>query len=378
MKKYLRFYYTALMICAALTSCNTDLDNISIRNVEKPKGVKVSTSELLTCTEENLKETAVTISWNAANLGENVAINYIIQFDLENNNFESPYEIIIGGGNPQQKVLTYNDLNTAMYRLGQAIDNPTKLEVRIVATPLSISGNPELEKYPSEDKAVLTVSSFAPEPVHMLGSMFGPAWDPNFNYYGWDPTNYRYVMFRDDPLGINVFVSNFKEYNTTIWTGQFVFFLNSYLNHPTWWDYQIRKSGQGMLSTTTGGNIEEILTPGYYKIEADLNRMTYSIEEYDTAGKPIFNSVALTGSALNSDVVMDKTFYDDYMWSADNIDLSVGTINFKVNGSTNWGGGETFPWGIAEESDAAINIPKAGTYFIRFSGLTGHYIFYRK
>ena len=42
-------------------------------------------------------------------------------------------------------------------------------------------------------------------PLHLIGSMFGVYFvDPNV----WDIENYRYVMFRDDPLGIDQYTGN--------------------------------------------------------------------------------------------------------------------------------------------------------------------------
>lgn len=202
-----------------------------------------------------------------------------------------------------------------------------------------------------------------PDPIHMIGSMFGEN--------SWDNTNYRFVMFRESNDDVNTYTGKFAA------SSQFKFIANANLGS---WATTYGSSGTGVLSTS-GGNITDISTAGYYKVTADITNLTYTIAPYDASSATIYTDIEMIGEfnswADAGTIKLTKTSYDPHIWTADNVTLTAGKLKFRAN--TSWSvkswGGTTFPYGGNAGDDIAV---EEGTYFVRFNDLTGLYVFLSK
>lgn len=372
MKKQISLIAAVLIIITALfSSCESDMEKVTATIKSVPGNVAADKSDPYVCTPDNAKDTAFVFFWSKANYGENISCTYYLQFDVAGNNFASPYEMS-GGINITRLPVTSNDMNSIMHKLGLPIDVPANIEVRVKAQPMVIgSSQPNLEIAVSDSKATVNVTSYAMPPVHILGSMFGAyLTDPN----AWNPANYEYVMFRDNPLSVDVYVASFQGFNTTTYAGQMALLNDADLGK---WN-QITKTGPGKLGKN-GSNIEDITVTGYYTFTVDMAKMTYSIAPYDVSQATAYTSIELSGLG-GTPVPMSQAFNNPHIWVVDNVALkTTDAVKFQANGSSsNSWGSDTFPWGKGTSGGESIQITRAGNYFIKFNDLTGHYVFYKK
>lgn len=366
MKKNLNYIIGTLLFSLLFSSCENDLEKVVATPTRIPENVTVDKNTPLVCTAENAKDIAFVITWSAASFGEDISSAYTLQIDVAGNNFSTPQEIAVGN-NIYKKELTSDNLNSIMHKLGQPVDVGTDLEVRIMAKPMILgSSDPQLPVQYSTSKVKLNVTSFAMASLHFIGSMFGVYFvDPNV----WDIANYRYVMFRNDPLSIDEYTGFIRGFDPTTYAGQFKFINDGDLN-----TYTMYGKKDGILSLS-GGNFE-LSKDGYYTITASTSQMTYSIKEFDASKALSYEKLEMSGLGVGSTVSLAKAYYDPHIWIIDNIDLTTNEVIFQ-SGSTTWGA-RTFPYGKGSIGGESIKVTKAGKYYIKFNDLTGHYVFYQK
>lgn len=366
MKKNLYFIIGILLFSVLFSSCENDLEKIVVAPNNGPTNVSVDNDIPLICTAENAKDTIYVISWSSADFGENISSTYTLQLDVAGSNFINPQEIV-AGNNIYKIYLTSDKLNSIMHKLGLPIDVATDLEARIMAKPMVLgSSEPQLPILYSSDKIKLNITSFAMAPLHFIGSMFGVYFvDPNV----WDITNYRYVMFRNDPLSIDEYTGFIRGFDPATYAGQFKFINDGDLN-----TYTMYGKKEGTLSLS-GGNFE-LEQDGYYTITASTSQLTYSIKNFDINNAKSYESIELNGTGSDSPLTLTKTYYDPHIWIIDDVNLTTGEVIFK-SGSTTWGA-QTFPYGKGRIGGENIRISKAGKYYVKFNDLTGHYVFYQK
>lgn len=367
MKKSLNQIVGALLCSMLLFSCENELEKVILAPGDGPSDVKVDTNTPLVCSAENAKDTAFVITWAKAGFGENISAAYTLQIDVAGNNFATPQEVVVGN-NVYKKHLTSDNLNTIMHKLGQPIDVATDLDVRVMAKPMVLgSSEPALTPLYSPAAVKINVTSYAMAPLHLIGSMFGAyGVEPNV----WDITNYRFVMFRNDPLSTDEYTGFIRAFSNVTWAGQFKFMNDGDLNTYTMYG----KKDANTLSLT-GGNFE-LPKDGYYTIVASTSKMTYSIKEYDASKAVVYTVLQLSGSGVASTVTLTQAYYDKHIWTADDITLTTGELTFQ-SGTTQWSA-KTFPFGKGSIGGENIKVTKAGKYFIKFNDLTGHYVFYQK
>jgi len=125
-------------------------------------------------------------------------------------------------------------------------------------------------------------------------------------------------------------------------------------------------------------------TAGYYSLIINLDEMTWSFEEFDASAAATYDKIGLVGDGttagwpgddnIDPDILMTKSTFDAHIWNAQGVELSDGGVKFRANllWDKSWGGGESFPSGIATGDN--INA-KEGTYNVWFNDLTGRYLF---
>jgi hypothetical protein len=370
MKHYINFCIgMVILLTPAFTSCDNDWDKMTVTPVTAPENVAVNTTVPFVCAPENAADIAYTFTWSKADLGQYIAPVYTLQFDVLGNDFASPVEIV-AGNNAYSRAVTSNEMNNVMHALGQPIDVSIDIEVRVKALPMvSGSAQPALTPVFSDSKVTIKLTSYAMKPLHMLGSMFDNYMDDLTMVYFWNFSNYKYVMFRDNPLAPDVCVAQLKEVNGTGLQGEMAFVEDENLGTYVF----LNKDTEGTLKA--GGSNISIITPGYYEVKV-VARKTYAITPYDANSVPSYASLQLSGSGVAITVTMQPSHYEPHIWEADNVTLSIGDATFTANDGTTWGG-QTFPWGTGVIDGENIHVSKAGNYFIKFNDLTKHYVFYQ-
>ncbi|WP_418699228.1 SusE domain-containing protein [Bacteroides sp.] len=359
-------YILGMFLFSIFFSCENDMEKVVVTPNNGPENVTVNTDVPVVCTADNAKDTVLVVSWSAADFGKDISSTYTLQLDIVGNGFANAQELV-AGNNVFLKHLTSDNLNSIMHKLNQPVDVATDLEVRIVAKPMVLgSSEPVLPVLYSSSKVQLNITSFAMAPLHFIGSMFGVYFvDPNV----WDIANYRYVMFRDDPLSIDQYTGFIRGFDPTTYAGQFKFINDGDLN-----TYTMYGKADGTLSLS-GGNFE-LEKDGYYTITASTSQMTYSIKEYDASAAPTYTEIQLTGSGVATTQTLSQAYYDPHIWIIDDVALTTGDLVFQ-SGSTFWAA-KTFPYGKGASGGEDISVTKGGNYYIKFNDLTGHYVFYQK
>jgi hypothetical protein len=373
MKKiFILFASTLVVLTLALFSaCENNLEKFTLSAKGAPDNISVNPNTNFVCTLNNANDTAFIFSWSEADFGEHIAVIYSLQFDVVGNNFSSPHEIS-AGNKITTLIVTSEELNSTMHALGQPIETPTNIEVRVKALPVVLgSAQPSLTPLFSESIVTVNLTSYAIPPMHMLGSMFDNYLDDPTMVYFWNFSNYKYVMFRDNPLTPDVCIAQLKAVNGTGLQGEMAFIEDARLGSYTF----LNKDQEGTLKY--GGSNINVSQPGYYEVKVDFAKMTYSLSSYDASGATTYTTLQLSGSSVVSSVSLLQSHYEPHIWEADNVVLTTGNVKFTANASTVFGG-DSFPWGKGVVNGDDINILKAGTYFIKFNDLTGHYIFYQK
>lgn len=369
MKTHFNYIVCLLLTLFAVSSCERDVAEQAANILATPTKMAVDKATPYVCLGVNAHDVAFTFSWTEADFGTNISRTYILQFDIKGRNFSNPVELI-AGTNIAKKAVLSSELNSIMHALGLPIETPTDLDVRVVARPMIVgTENPNIPTAISDTKVIVNGTSFLRSGMHMIGSMFDEYL--NNDKFFWSNTNYQYIMFRDHPLDISdICITRYLHFTGNGLRGEMAFIEDTKLGE---W-VTINKDGEGTLKY--GGSNIKIATEAYYTVKIDISKMTYSMETYDASNAKNYTIVKLTGTGVSSDVQLTQSHYDPHIWTADNVALTTNEVTFNLDGSS-WSG-DIFPWGKATKDGASVSISEAGTYFVKYSDLTGHYVFYKK
>lgn len=287
---------------------------------------------------------------------------YTLQIALEGTAFANP-KTVVTTNSTSIRVLV-SEINAAI--LSMKIKTTDDFELRLIAN--SINENSEkitgMDTLYSEALS-LTVTPYVTlkkiAPLFIVGSLLGNK--------VWDAGNYSYLMFKNDSETDNTLFT----YTTNFKAGEFKLLvaLNS-------WNTAFGYDDNGkIVQMDNGKNLAS--TAGYQTMTFDTSNGTLTFAPYDASSATTYTSIGLIG-AFNgwaTDLALTKTDYDPHIWVADNVELTDGELKFRANGAwdVDWGGSQ-FPYGVATIKGPNLTVD-AGTYFVKFNDLTGHYIFYK-
>lgn len=288
-------------------------------------------------------------------------VSYNLEIDRKGNNFASP-SVLAATSDLYAHVLT-KDLNQLLLSAFQADPEvPTELELRIVA----YYGENKASKAISENTLDLKVTVFKPvdtvPSVYLIGDM-----------NGWNNTSTEFIMYRN---------SNAVDDHTYTYTGRLAagtyFKFTPEESLGTYKAY-VRKDDSTLAYEESEGGAFFNEVERYVTITIDTESLTYSIVDFDIAGKPTFSTLGPIGGFTNWDnePPMTKSAYDPHQWSG-TFDISMATaLKFRANKdwANNWGANsEDVPYGKAVFDGPGADISLPGTYKIYFNDLTGHYV----
>jgi hypothetical protein len=167
------------------------------------------------------------------------------------------------------------------------------------------------------------------------------------SYQGWNPANDSTVIASvnsDNKYEGYLYFSDagteFKFVNGTAW------------GDPDYGD----SNGDGSTLDMGGANIK-VADPGYYKINVDLNNLTYSVVKTTWS---VIGDATAGGWSSDQDLTFDPA---TGTWKA-TLDLTAGSLKFRANHDWTINYGDTGADGILEANGDNINITTAGTYEI--------------
>lgn len=356
-----------LTICSfAFWSCEKDEDRVTVRTGETPTLSASTTSVVLD--EEQAEEAAVVFSWSPLELAwsnpevrNNEAVDYVLQIDTEEDNFESPETISMGS--ELETTYTHEQLNALLSRLELEPGQEGNIVVRLQ----SVLG----ENLPPTYSNVITMSvtPWLDQPrfatIYMVGDATANDWDATRGM----------PMFRtqSDPF-------------LFIYTGYLEAGALKFLQNRGQWAPQWGNDGEGGVAfrateSDPDPGVFTVPANGYYTVVLDTRRMTFALDPYDATGAETYNSIGIIGgfNGWSDPVVpMTKSSFNPHLWDLEYTFEEDTALKFRISEgwSVNWGSGgdaeEIYGRGAQDSPDIQL---AAGSYRIRFNDLTGDYLF---
>ena len=294
---------------------------------------------------ENAEKQVERFTWKSSNYGGAVEVTYAVQVDLKDAKFAKAKTI--GSAVSQNQVsVTQAVLNTAALALGATPFSPVQMEVRVQSTLGTTS--PLLSNVIA---IVVTPYTTEAPKLYVPGSYAEASGYPK----NWEP--------KDSPQLAT------SGYGKVDFEG-YIYFKNAndkfkFTDKPSWG--KPGEYGAGATANTLSGEGSDIEIPaaGYYRIEADTEKLTY---------KATLASWSVTGSGtlLGWPSGPDGTAGQDYdmtydpttkVWSV-TLDLTAAEIKFRANDAWNLNLGDDGANGSLEYGGANLTVPSAGNYTI--------------
>lgn len=290
--KRLNIALIALLGIFAIISCSEDNDPVIGATVAPILKALPADSYILAQDKEG--ETFATFSWDAAQYGLPVAIQYTLQMDIAGNNFASSINMATTS-NPEI-TLTNGDINKELLKQDLPAGEPVDIEFRVV----SAIEKAIYETSPSNNIKV-SIMPYSAEKVYPM--LYTPG-----EHQGWaaDKSAPIYAIKDND---------NYEGYLQL--SGGFKF-----TSQPNWdgTNYGMGES-EGTLSTS-GGNITA--PAGYFYVKVNVKALTYTLKPMEWG---IIGSA--TPAGWDSDT---KLIYDPATMTLKlDINLIDGEIKFRAN-----------------------------------------------
>lgn len=358
-------------------SCEKD-DQITMagfENLTAPVLKKVLPENLVITEDMDLNSEVGYVLWDKADYGYNAAASYTVQADIHGGTFESPIELVTS--TTDRAVITAKMLNTAAmnfvtesvpvtldFRLKTVVTSETSVNAAIpvlYSNIQSITYTPYIAEVPTKDVLYIT--------GNLISGI--PEWNNAADARG----NGLQLFFADDSK-----VDNKKYSYTALLNAGSGFKMPTIAGN---WDtaYAWSTSDSKLSANNVGDNIPGPTTSGYYTATVDLNELTISFVPYtDGASAKRYGTIGLIGSATPTgwDSDTDLTEITPHVWVLKEITLVAGEVKFRADNdwTDDWGVGADpqLPFSKGAYKGGNIAIEKAGTYFVQFNDLTGHYI----
>ena len=314
----------------ALISCTEEEvgPTLNIADATAPQITAPAAGTAIELNEENAAE-VIEFTWTAADYGMSLAITYNLEMDLAGNDFAAP--ITIASVSELTTSMTKGDLNAKLLSNNVAAGATASVEFRVISKI-------------SNDVDNLASAIVATEVTTYLVVIDYPKLNVPGNYQGWDPANETTVIYSlrsDEKYEGYVY---FQEPTT------FKFARGS-------WDENWGDTGaDGTLDP--GGDDISADEAGYYKLNVDLNSLTYS---FMNTSWGLIGDATPGGWDADTDMTYDT---ENRVWTL-TTDLGAGEIKFRANDAWDLNYGETDPpTGFLSEGGPNIPIAEAGNYTI--------------
>lgn len=281
-----------------------------------------SSASSFTLDEISADETAITFDWTSgSNNGTDAAISYVLNIDIQGNNFSSNALSFDMGKAVYTQSFTCEELNTYLLdHFASVANQDVSLEAQIVATVLS---SPE-ETLTSET-VTFTVTPY--DPVSATLYLIGNATNSD-----WDVDNAIELTPDDDEVATFTYKGAFSE-------GEFSFITTLGQELPAY--------GKGAsdteiaYETENASNIKTfaIESAGTYKLTVSLLDLSITITKMD---EPAYSQIFIVGDAapcgwdIGNAIELVQDEDNPYIFTYQGV-LTAGNFKFPVNRNTDWG-----------------------------------------
>ena len=345
------------LLLLIFTSCDdsSELFNVSANpNAAVLAALNFTTLEL---DAVNTNNPAVTLNWQAANYGQQTAVNYSIEF-ASDVDFTTP--VVASTITGQTAItLSVNEINAAA---GYAGLNPFEwatIYTRVVSSIGTQNGLPvpsnaiQFDLYP--------FYNYTFKDYYLVGNATAPNWNNNSN----NPAVFR------DPTDSNVFY-----YTGYFGAGEFKLLETKGLWQPQWGTNDTStidvNPGGGTDPGTFPNNNAAIASAGFYQFSINFASNTFTFEPFDASGATSPASLTIQGSST-ADIAMTPLTFDGHIWYATAVRLTPGDVSFVTDASASWGSTTSFS-GVATDGGGAVPVIVEDDYDVWFNDLTGRYI----
>lgn len=319
------------------TSCEDDLGPVANSDPGAPELSTPESGDTYTLSQDEADETLFTLEWSKSDFGFDAAVTYTIEMAEEGTDFENPIEI--GEVNETSFEITVGDMNNELLAAGFPADQEASVEIRVKGE-VSDSMDPEYS-----DPITLTFTPYFVEVDYP--SIYVPGGYQSASGYGndWTPEDAPALASPDDNDRYEGYVyvadddSEFK-----------------FTNERNWDDGDWGMSDTEGELESPGNNIPA--DAGYYKINVDLNNMTYELLNTDWG---VIGDATPGGWDEDTDMEYDL---DEKVWSVE-LELTEGEIKFRANDT--WDDidyGDNDADGTLNPGGDNIAVDDAGTYTI--------------
>ncbi len=279
----------------------------------------------------------ITFKWTSADFGFPAMVNYSLQIDKKSNAFSNPLNIATITSDTTAMVNSYALDN--MLRSNEYDTVATASQMRVMAI---LKGTGDAYAYTDtvySEPVDLNITPF--DIVINYPKLYVPG-----DYNGWTFVNSIASVKSNDKYEGYIFMHTSGTIKFTKIAG---------------WE-QFSTYGDADASGTSGtlvndwGNNIYVADSGYYKINVDVNALTYYLQNTDWAIAGDFNGWA--------DTPMQYNRAED-VWTV-TMDMTAGGLKFKLNGDSSWSinYGDTGADGKLDQGGDNISIPSDGNYTI--------------
>ncbi|SHM73226.1 SusE domain-containing protein [Polaribacter sp. KT 15] len=359
MKNIKRFSVFAIigMLLLAFNACD---DSSELFEISTPTAANLSELSFskLELDAVNTNNPALTLNWDKADYGQQAAVNYTVEFSADEEFTAPAIATVVTGLN--SVTLSVNEVNAAA---GNAGLNPFEwkdLYVRVVSSLGTQNG----AKTPSNTITleVYPFFNYVFNDFYIVGDATAPGWNNNNN----NP-----ALFRDADDSNTYYYTGFFADN-----GHFKVLATKGLWTP---QYGTDDGSSVGVNDGTGSDPERFptagasgITAGFYTFKINFASNTFSFEPFDETGITSPASLSLEGTSTAS-VALTPLDFDGHIWTASNVKLNPGNVEFVTDAGAKWGNTTSFS-GTATVSGGAIPVVVEDEYDVWFNDLTGRYI----
>ncbi len=330
--KYIYFLLFGVLLAGCLEE--TTFPNFSADTA--PTITAPAANSSYTLDESMLGQEVMSMTWEAADFGYDAAVEYVIQLDFASGDFSAPFNLATT--NSTSVAFTHGDLNTGMTALEAVVQAPNSMQLRVMATAVGIDGaNSDIGALASSAVPV-TINPFLQVVDYPV--LYVPG-----GYQGWDPANENTVIFSVESDNTFEGYAHFADPNT----------LFKFTEGPNW-DVNWGDTGADGILDSGGDNIE-VAAAGTYRLNVDLNNLTYSAE---LANWGVVGDATPGGWDTDTDLVYDPA--TDTWRTA--VTLGTGELKFRANDAWDLDLGDDDTNGIMEYGGANIPSPGPGDYIV--------------
>jgi hypothetical protein len=327
-----RLIYIIILFATAFSACKKD--NNMLANIKSDVGAPTFTSPIASSAMVvAVADTAKTfrIKWNKADFGVQAVVNYTVQIDAAGKNFATAYGI--GSTTNDSLSITIGKLNDILLNnLNLPPNVKSDVALRITAV---LSEKNKITSSPIK-LSVTTYKEIVPEKLFIPG-----------DYQGWITDVAPAIRFLGD--------GKYEGYVYMNVGGKFKF-VSTAGTTITYGD-----GGAGKLSTNGAAAGLTATTPGYYKLNADIKNLSYSVAAIQSFG--LIGSSTAGGWDNSTPMLYDPV---NGVWKA-TATLVPGALKFRANNSwdINYGPADVNALtGTLIQTNDAVTITQNGSYTV--------------